>query len=63
MLKFISVVPLGFILIGCTVPSLGDLPSREPGSLIIVCPDKQVIVNDGKSACTGFMQTDKKVSG
>ncbi len=60
MLKFIAAAVLGFTLTGCTIPSLSDIPSREPGSLIIVCPDKQVIINDGKSACMGFMQTEEK---
>lgn len=61
MRKFSTVVILGLLLGGCTIPSLSDLPSRKPGELIIICPDGQAIINDGKSACTGFMQTDETV--
>ena len=61
MLKLVAIVLSGFLLTGCTLPSLSDLPQRESGSLFVVCKDRQVIINDGKSACTGFMQTEEKI--
>lgn len=61
MFKLTTTILFGFMLTGCTVSSLSEvLPAREPGDLFIICPDGQMYINDGKSACTGFMQEAEK---
>ncbi len=58
MLKIITVVTLGLLCAGCTLPSLSDLPQGEPGSLIVVCPGGEVILKQNGKNCFDFMQTE-----
>ena len=58
--KIFAAMWVGLLCSGCTISSLSDLPSREPGELFIICDDGQMFINNGEKACTGFMEAEEK---